>query len=319
MSRFEDVLQECKIEGFGFPVVDRRIAGGYDFARFKPVGTPGQRTHDTGRKPRVFTLNVAMFNGMDPDWYPEGVEQLLSILFDAGRGGRVEYIDPLLGLIDVVIADWDYSENARDRDGGRFSITLEDNDRTEALEFLLQPLADPESQGLNAADEVDQELFESGLGESSFRAAWSGAGVPLTGGELDFSWPTIVGSTASAYFAEAKNLASSIEAVERATERMTRRMDALIGLPEFNAPERWPLVFQSRLVQGAALRALKQRQQAGSVQFRTLRVVAPISLRRLVLDYYGDPSWYDLVLGSNSIVNPGAVPAGTVLRMPYRR
>lgn len=315
MSVDEEILRGAELDSVPFPLASRRIRGAFDFARYRYVGRDGQQTTPTGRVPRTFELRIPMFDGMDPSWYPVGVENLLSVLTDSVAAGAVEYVDPFLGAIDVKIVSWELEQTGRDRNGARIQVVLEDND-TDTVEFITRQAADPRGEAEALSDDLDADLADAGVTEEDLDASFAGAGVPRTGAELDYSSETMIGQITDGFFDDLVSTSQTLEEAEQSAERFTRRMDAIVSLDVTQAPAGWPILAGARRLAGTVLRATQERLGESGVRYRTYVVPGDTSLAQIALQLYGDASRRDDLASSNQLTNPNLILAGTVLRVP---
>src|SRR5687768_3286370 len=126
MGLWEQQLHEASLGGVAFPVASRRITGGRAYAPRKYPHRDGQDVEDTGREPYTFELEVPLFADVDAAHYPDTYEALRLVVDDEADRGELEYVDVELGPVPVKVRQWNWSQTARERDGGVFSVVLEE-------------------------------------------------------------------------------------------------------------------------------------------------------------------------------------------------
>jgi prophage DNA circulation protein len=157
-----------------FPIADRQVSIGRNFARNVYPYRRGQGVEDLGRKVYAFNLTVPLFRGVDESHYPDTYLRLLSIIEDDDLRGEVEYVDPEFGPLDVKIVDYSWRTEAGRRQGGVLTIQLEERGFEQSLLESLSHFA--QSGPTRAAQHAQDVDFDAAAtGETvgfSLTAAW---------------------------------------------------------------------------------------------------------------------------------------------------
>lgn len=164
MSNFwEQNLLSPSLGGIEFPIDDRQVGLGRNFARSVYPYRNGQGVEDLGRKVYQFTLKVPLFRGVSEAHYPETYLSLLRIIEDDELRGEVEYVDPEFGPLDVKLVDYNWTTAADRRDGGVLTIQLEERGFEESILATLSHFAGsgPSRAAQHAAD-ADFEIAQTG-------------------------------------------------------------------------------------------------------------------------------------------------------------
>lgn len=317
MAGWDATLQDMKIAGKVLPTASRTLSGGRDFQRSSPVYRPGQTTADTGRRAFRFRLSVPLYDQAAGVVFPDDYEELLFILTDDATGGAVEYVDPVLGAFDVQIESFDVVDDAKNRDGGVFTILLEENDDSEsALRFTLQP----EDSGTRAAASsvamrVDEDLEEAGIDDEALDSAFASAGVPRSGAEA--AWPVgeFFTSQTSTLFDAVDRITVSADEAAAQVDRLTARINAVLALEHLAKTEAWPITVSLLRLSAAGQRAYEKgaRQGPQIVEFVTDGIIDVYSLSAQL---YKSSARAGDILAINSIATPLAIPARTTLLVP---
>lgn len=313
-EEWETVLQPYKIGNVEIPTTTRTMRGGRDMMRGAVPHRPGQLTADMGRKAFVFDLDVPIFSGMEGVNYPDDYEDLLFLLSDDETGGAHEYIDGVLGAYDVRISEWTVTDDAQERGGGRFSITIEENSTDPAaLRFTLQEesAASAGVAGAMAAD-VDQELATLGVDDDGMDAAFADAGVPRSGEENFWETGSFLESAVNDAFTAIKSADTASAAASTMVDGLTARIDSLLTLDVIEELEQWSVrtslvrlsdsVSQALAVSNLATVATKLHTTNGVVDVYTLAAQLKVNSAA--------------ILSLNDVPLPLVIPARTTLRIP---
>src|SRR5690348_3757315 len=101
MGFFQEQLHTASLGGIEFPLTDRKTKYVRDIPQHEYPFRDGHDAEPTGRKGRVWELEVHLFTGMT--WggatplFPETYEALISLFEDPDLQGEVEYVDPFIG------------------------------------------------------------------------------------------------------------------------------------------------------------------------------------------------------------------------------
>lgn len=152
---WEQSLLTASLNYVEFPVGDRGVNTGRNFARYAYPYRDGQGVEDLGRKVYQFSLTVPLFRGVSTSHYPDTYDRLIAIIEDDDLRGEVEYVDPEYGPINVKIVDYGWRTVAERRDGGVLTIQLEERGFEQSL---LQNLSSPELAGRARAAQLAQDV-----------------------------------------------------------------------------------------------------------------------------------------------------------------
>jgi prophage DNA circulation protein len=157
-----------------FPIADRQVSTGRNFARNVYPYRNGQGVEDLGRKVYQFSLTVPLFRGVDEAHYPDTYLQLLSIIEDDELRGEVEYVDPEFGPLDVKIVDYSWQTVAERRQGGVLTIQLEERGFEQSLLASLSHFAQSgPTRAAQHAHDVDFDVAATGeTVDFSLTLAW---------------------------------------------------------------------------------------------------------------------------------------------------
>lgn len=318
---WSQILQTCKLGGLELPVATLRRTGGFSFARQKYPFRPGQDVEDTGREPLRFTLTVPLFEGMTLEGgsalYPGRYEELMFLCVDSARAGEVEYIDPVLGPYRVKIATFNADDNSNDRDGGLFTIELEE--RIAEEESLRLTLSETGGNALSRASElgedVDARLEERGVTKSDLSQGFKDAGYPLEGEEV--AWPEgeVFSSAVTSGFAAMSAGALAVDDVAAQVDRFTGRVDAVLAFDALEELDAWSARSSLVRLRETFSRAAERLVASDSRRITTFVTTGSTNLYRIAQQLYGDARQADSIARLNAIANPLAIPAGTTLRV----
>lgn len=160
---WEQTLLEASLGYVVFPVADRQVQTGRNFARNIYPYRDGQGVEDLGRKVYQFNLTVPLFRSVDAEHYPDTYLRLLSIIEDDDQRGEVEYVDPEFGPVQVKIVDYSWRTQAERRDGGVLTIQLEERGFEQSLLENLNRFADSgPTRAAQHAQDVDFDAAATG-------------------------------------------------------------------------------------------------------------------------------------------------------------
>lgn len=158
-----DNLLEASLNYVEFPIGERSVRTGRNFARYTYPYRSGQGVEDLGRKVYIFALTIPLFRGVSEEHYPDTYQRLIAIVEDDELRGEVEYVDPEFGPVQVKITDCDWQTVAGKRNGGVLTITLEElGFEGSLLDELTRPNLGSASRGDQLALDVDQEMAFTG-------------------------------------------------------------------------------------------------------------------------------------------------------------
>lgn len=318
---WSQILQTCKLGGLELPVASVRRSGGFSFARQRYPFRPGQDVEDTGREPLRFTLAIPLYAGMRLEGgdalYPGRYEELMFLCVDSAQAGEVEYIDPVLGPYRVKIASFSADDNSSERDGGLFTLELEE--RIAEEESLRLTLSETGGNALSRAselgEEVDAGLESRGVTKDDLAQGFKDAGYPLEGDEVGWAEGEVFSSAVSSGFAALNAGALAVDDVAAQVDRFTGRVDAVLAFDALEELESW--VVRSSLVRlrETFARAAERVVVSDSRRITTYVTSGSTNLYRIAQQLYGDARQADSIARLNAIANPLAIPAGTTLRV----
>lgn len=318
---WSQILQTCKLDGIELPVASIRRSGGFSFARQRYPFRPGQDVEDTGREPLRFSLTIPLYEGMKLEGgaalYPARYEELMFLCVDSARSGEVEYIDPVLGPYRVKIASFDVSDNSTERDGGLFTIELEE--RIAEEESLRLTLSETGGNALSRAselgEEVDAGLESRGVTKTDLAQGFKDSGYPLEGDEV--AWPEgeVFSSAVSSGFAALNAGAMAVDDVAAQVDRFTGRIDAVLAFDALEELESWSVRSSLVRLRETFARAAERVVASDSRRITNYVTSGSTNLYRIAQQLYGDARQADAIARLNAIANPLAIPAGTTLRV----
>lgn len=313
MPLWEEYLNAASLGGVELPIVRRRISGGWDGAKKELPHVNGAEFEPTGLRADGISIEVPLFEGMFSEegspLYPDRYEELISVLKDDTRKGRLEWVDPVWGLMDVQVYSWEIDETSEERDGARVSIRMgQVGFSTDEPDLQLSVLAQSDrGSAATNAEELDDALADAGITEADIALAWEDAGVGLQDGE-------------SASFAETfDTYVERIDAGEiRANEaeaivaQPQARIRAVMSLEAARTSSAWRVQDRSmRLL--AAVVEMAERELGTEERLVTWTVPALTTVYEIAARRYGDLGRVSEILQRNGIMRPLYIPAGTVL------
>lgn len=309
MSTFDD-LHTASFDGIEFEIDQRTISGGRAFARRRYPYRPGQSVEDTGREPYHFTLTIPLFEDVDPEQYPNTYNQLRAVFDDPDTQGEAEYVDPELGPINCKVARWSWQQTSEKRNGGEFSVELEEVSFDDVL-FAITPTVD--SRGAAQLDSLvaDDGLGELGISPDMLTDAMSNAGLPMSPDELG-DGGVIEGVTDSA-IRRIDESSATVDDMGVAVDVLRRRLDVVTALEAMQAPEAWSTL---RLLSSVCARVSLVAEEAGAnaASVRLYTTTAPLSAWDLAVMLYDDGARAEELMARNPTRNPLAYPPGYQVR-----
>ena len=164
-----------------FPVADRNVDGGRDWASRKYPFRDGQSDEDTGGRPRSLTYSIPLFRGVEEDHYPNGMNDLVEFVESAEHRGRAVLTDPEWGPLDVRMTGFTWVTNSKQRDGGELQLTFETlTDRVLGVSPVDGNGSTTQADAAAEADALDSALADADVEPKDTAGAWKAAGVPIT-------------------------------------------------------------------------------------------------------------------------------------------
>lgn len=311
--KWEDVHHTPRLGGVEIDPSRREVRGGRHFGRHLFPFRAGQEVEDTGRRPMIFDLDIPLFDGVDPNAYPGKLEQLRELFDSPETQGELEYVDPLLGPIQVKVADWDFSEGAEDRNGGFLRVVLEENSTDAFLASdigRLDPRADAEVQAVA----VDAGLSDVGLDEGELVTAWADAGVPLTGIEVQFEAGSLFLHIVDTFFETIEAAALAADEVAAVLDAHRLRIDRLLAFDPVREVRGWSIWHSAVGLSGSMTRAAES-----AFESQPPVVLWPVPRRmshfEISMSLYRTPNRAREISRRNPVRNPLFYPEGMQLRV----
>lgn len=309
IEAWDEILQDASLDGLVFPVADRSVNGGRDFARRKYAFHDGQFTEDTGRQARVYTYTVPLFADIDESHYPDLYELLMGKL---DEGGVMELIDPEDGPVMVRPAPHSWTTSPNQRNGGILALTFEE-EGNQSIQWIARPSAiGGASDMLQSAARLDDAVAAAGLTFDDLAKAWAKVGAALDAAEEG------IGSIAEAVEAAMPDT-TAIEQAASQVDRMNRRIEETIKLVR-NAPASVASpIRQSGEVLLAAFRAHAARQAEAALRVVEYVVPARATSHQISRSLYGTPERAAEIRKLNRRGNALYFEQGDVILVPERR
>lgn len=160
---WETTLLTASLGYVEFPLSERQVSTGRNFARNVYPYRDGQGVEDLGRKVYQFNLTLPLFRGVDEALYPDTYLRLIAIIEDDDLRGEVEYVDPEFGPINVKIIDYSWHTAGERRDGGVLTIQLEERGFEQSLLNELGHFKNSgPSRAQKYAEDADFEIAQTG-------------------------------------------------------------------------------------------------------------------------------------------------------------
>jgi len=159
-----------------FPLADRQMGGGRDWASRKFPYRNGQEDEDTGARPRDISYSIPLFRDVEPEHYPSTMNDLVEFFESDEVKGRATLTDPEFGPMPVRLVSYQWSTTSKERDGGR-------------LELIFETLGDEnpvvgsgaagEADAVGDADALDTALADAGLEPKDTAEVMRDSGVAI--------------------------------------------------------------------------------------------------------------------------------------------
>lgn len=316
-----DDLREASIDGVEFPVSARRILGGHDVGRSRPVGYAGQRTEPLGALPITVSIDVPLYASVDPSHYPGVYLALVEVLRDNERGGAVRYVDPVLGPMSAQVVSWSIDEEAKLRDGATISITLEER-TDDGIDLSTRSQIVERSSAATAASlaiELDVGLADLGVLDTDVSAAFARAGYPLSGSELSADDGALLAGVVDGYIETLSEAEATIDVVRGVVDEARARVESLLSIPSVMAAEAWGT--RRSLVLLYDTIAETGREVIGRFGIEVERTVdgSERTAHEIAEESLGDSSrWGEIVAANSTIRNPLRIGVGESLAVYVR-
>lgn len=299
---WDEILHEASFDGVRFPVTRRTVRGGRRFARHTRVYQDGQETEDTGRKAYVFDLEIPIYNGVDGVEYPTLSDQLRAVLDDPDTKGEGEYVDHILGPVNVKVADWSEEDDAQKRDGTYLKLTLEERSNDAQVLRILADI-DPRAAAESLADAVDIALGSLGVSEEAVLSDWASAGVGLSGEDLEFPTGSLFLTIVDNFFATIETGAMAADEIAAVVDAHRSRLDRLLNFSPVREVSGWSATVSiQRLADSMSQGAERVFDSAPPIVEWV--VPAPMSHFEIAGYLYGDPRRADEIVRRNPVRYP---------------
>lgn len=285
-----------------FPVSDRTVQTGRNFARHQLPYRDGQGGEDLGRKVYQWNLTVPLYRGMDwsgEELYPSTYLRLIAIIEDPELRGEVEYVDSEFGPFQVKILDYSMHTPADKRDGVDMQITLEElGFDASALSNISRPKVPGEAEASLFAASVDQDVDFVDVPQADKPS------ISLTQAWRDFQ--------------------SALDAGALAADVVAERMDELYLVAEkyvnFSAKDeiqRWSIFTSTVRFLGAAEDVGNEsaRNENANTTLIEATLPADMSAYDIATYYHDDAGRADEVIFNNQTSNPMLYSRGAVVRL----
>jgi prophage DNA circulation protein len=311
---WEDSLMPASFAGVRFPSQTIGRTGGRRAVAHEYTFRDGQDLEDTGRKAYRWTIKIPLFAGMEPEdpaipLYPDTYELLVAVFEGRQDLAEGEYVDPEHGPIQVKVVEHDWELDAMGRNGGTFTIQMEEiNDAPFATAiFLLDAQATAESY----ATEIDGSIGEVAAAED-ISAAWSDEGVPDN--DLDLAAGEMFLNMVDSFFTDIDDAALAADDVAMVVDRYQSRINRVLRFSAMRDVSNWSLMASlARLADTLRLAGeAKQNSRPNIVDF-----VVPwvMSAKEIAFQLYGDPSRSEEIVRRNPYRRPNSYPRGRVLKV----
>jgi prophage DNA circulation protein len=163
-----------------FPISDRKVEGGRDWAARRFPFRNGQSDEDTGGRPRLITYTVPLFRGVDEGDYPNLFNDLVEFVESDTHKGRATLTDPEFGPLPVRMTGYQWGTNAKAREGGELTLTFETLG-DENFTLLSTDAADASEADATAdAAATDSALADAGVTPKGSAQKMKDSGVPIS-------------------------------------------------------------------------------------------------------------------------------------------
>jgi hypothetical protein len=312
MPLWEEYLSAASLGGVELPVVRRRLSGGWDGAGKELPHVNGKEFEPTGLRAEDIEIQVPLFADMESDepLYPDRYELLVSVLKDDTTKGRLVWVDPVWGEMDVQVMSYSIDENSGERDGARVSIRMTQvGFELDTADLQLSVLARNDRGGARAlASELDIDLADAGIKESGGRrSVGEGRGRAA------------VGRSHQLRRDGRRLLRRSGPGRSRRERRPRARLRAAVAHSRCDGPERRQDV---RSVAGGRQGGAAARGRHGGRRARrggrvrdllVFRTRTKTTVWEIATRLYGDIGRVEEILQRNAIESPLFIPAGTRL------
>lgn len=234
---WESDLITASLDGIQFPLRGRRVEGGNDFARATYQNVPGQDVEPTGLGARRFEITTELFEDVDQSLYPGRYRQLHELLQNKEKRGEVEYVDPVWGPINVIIAHWEIIEEAEKRNGATMTFHLEERS-AEPVQFMDLRFLAPRGFALDLASTIDTIMPDIGL--PAMQTAFADIGWPLSADE-SASFPGLFLKLTDDMFDSFDSAALALDDIAFEVDRYRYRVDRLLAFDPVKSAEGWSI------------------------------------------------------------------------------
>lgn len=147
-----------------FPVSERKVNGGRDWASRKFPFRNGQSDEDVGARPRDLTYVIPLFRDVDEDHYPNAFFDLVEFVESDEAKGRATLTDMEFGPLPVRMTGYAWRTSAKERDGGQLELTFETlGDENFTILTAGGGGTPDDADATAAAAELDSALADAGV------------------------------------------------------------------------------------------------------------------------------------------------------------
>lgn len=314
MAKWSETLGPYKLDGIEFEATTRERRGGRALVERRYPNRDGGDQEDMGREPYTYELTIPLFDGVDPEHYPNLFDQLRAVL--ESPPSTLEYQDPEDGVVVVSVGAWSAALDSERRDGVVLSVTLIERQLDVAnLGRTLRAdpgIGDPEE----LAASLDDAMAEAGIDEDTVSAGFAEAGAELDldeKGSAGTLWQSQVAETT----ARINDGAATAGAIVAQVERVRARLAVLCDLDAAKTAEAQP-VYEAAMRLSAALEQSARDAAATAPALVEHVVHVETSVFEVAASLYGDPSRASDIIARNAMPDPLFIPAGTVLVVAER-
>lgn len=146
-----------------FPVSERQVDGGRDWAARRYPFRNGQSDEDVGARPRSLQYTVPLWRDVEEEQYPNLFNDLVEFIESDTHKGRATLIDLEFGPLPVRMTGYSWGTTGKQRDGGELRMTFETlGDENFTLLTVEGSGANEEVRASDEAANLDQSLADAG-------------------------------------------------------------------------------------------------------------------------------------------------------------
>ena len=314
MATWIDTLSPYKLDGIEFDASERVKRGGRAIVKRTYPYRDGADHEDLGREAYSYKLTIPLFNGVNPEHYPNLFDQLRAVC--ENPPSTLEYQDPEDGVVVVSVVSFDSGLDSGMRDGTVLTIELEERQLDIAnLGRTLRSdvgLSDPEE----LAASLDDAMAAAGIDEATVTDGFAKKGVELDVDETGAAgslWEAQVSET----LARIDDGAQTSDAVLAHVERIRTRLDVVTSLEAAQSAEGHP-VYEAAMRLAASLEQTARELAASAPSLVEHTTLVETSIFDVAHSLYGDHTRVEELLARNAMADCLFIPPGTVLVVAER-